>query len=705
MTVTSRRRGCLIPIRRSRFGRGDQAFVMPLVVPAALLLLLGASTLLSRTIRNYLASSRQTDAQLARDVAESGMNRVLSILNPLAKHSSDPYASFLLASRWVPDSGVTYTTGLRGNTTQIRSGWRLTTLSRPAVQELLNRCGLAATGQHPNQLPPNNEDGYRNILSGAIGPRNTTSDTQFRYLVTNYVPPDRAASDLAWPSECEDFTSLSGGSGQISVEGRVIRNGRVLSTYTLTRTIDVQGWPLPTLPASWLDGSYQAALPGPPVGLRIAGEASNLNRLAMRYFKNIMTDVAPCILGFCGQRVALPQCLNNCLPNGQPFQDLTISSVPLETRILPLADIIPANDGDLPRYPFKTDRPPAGLTPRQINESRTTYPYDANGALFPECRESNDTDSNRPGQFRPNEIDCWIDSIGIPRRVASLSYEANSGDPNNVLITVNLQAGQVFDVLSGSQYRVTNITGWPGISGNALTGTVTSVSGQSIVLQVAASGTPSPPSSPLPQANATISPAGQINLRVNTDRRPVNLIILGNVGTDTPTGYVSLKHNVQGNQNYSHALNTNGTRALWNRLRIFGAEGSSLACANNLSQTFYIQPDPGSAAGDASLGGTFLWLPRGRLVYGPLGAASGTYPEALLTVWWLCNLDIRGLNTGFSTSSTNAAGLMQLITPLFGNQDALSAVLTGGYINSTGVFIPDKRFPVYPSLMRIRSAY
>gem|GEM_PF-2726289 len=674
-------------------------------------MLLGASTLLNRTIRNYLSSTRQTDAQLARDAAESGMNRVLSILNPLAKHSTDPYASFLLASRWVPDSGVTYTTGLTGNTTQIRSGWRLTTLSRPAVQELLNRCGLAATGQHPNQLPPNNEDGYRNILSGAIGPRNTTLNTQFRYLVTNYVPPERPASDLPWPSECDDFTSLSGGSGQISVEGRVIRNGRVLSTYTLTRTIDVQGWPLPTLPASWLDGAFQAALPGPPVGLRIAGVATNLNRLAMRYFRNITDPNRPLgILGYDGQRVALPQCLNNCLPNGQPFQDQSITSVPLETRILPIADVIPANDGDLPRYPFNTDRPTAGVTPRQINERRNNYPYDANGALFPECRESNDTDSNRPGQFRPNEIDCWIESIGIPRRVASLSYEPISGDTNNVMITVNLQPGEVFHVLPGSEYSVTNIDGWNGPPPvTSLTGTVTSVSGQSIVLRVQSANIPSPPSSPLPQANARITPAETIRLTVNTDRRPVNLIIRGDVGDglDPLTGNVSLKHRVQG-QNYSHALNADGTatrRALWNRLRIFGRQGSSLACANNIEQTFFIQPDRVSErAGDASLGGMFLWLPRGRLVYGPQGAASGTYPEQLLTVWWLCNLDIRGLDTGFSISAI-PAGRMELITPLFGNQDALSGVLTGGYSNAKGVFIPDKRFPVYPSLMRIRSAY
>jgi hypothetical protein len=702
---------------------------MPLVIPAALLLLLGASTLLSRTIRNHMASTRQSDAQLARDAAESGMNRVLSALNPLAKFSSDPYVSFLLASRWVEGTGVTYTTGVTSSTDQPRSGWRLTSLSRANVQNLLRSCGLSVHGQHPDQLPPDDGVGYRNILSGAIGPRNVSTDIQLRYLVTHYVPPARVASNLAWPTECDEFTSLSGGSGQISVEGRVIRNGRVLSTYTLTRSIDVQGWPLPQLPASWLNNGAFPGLPGPPVGLRIAGVASSLNRLSMRYYRNIL-DEAHCILGFCGQRVGLPQCLNNCLPNGQLFQDPTVTSVPMETRIVPILDVIPQNDSDLPRYPFDTNQPPTGLIPAQINESRANYPYTPSGDLYPECRYSDLPNSNRPREFRPNEIDCWVASIGsvLDVRAATVVYQASP-----LQVTVTLPAGSRFDIQPGSSYMIKNVPGWTG--GNDITGVVTSASGSTFTL----TPTSAPPGSPTPDCAAAqaptsclVSPLPNLDLHVNTAPRPVNLIVLGNIGADpgnpnppittpggqVPTTYVTLKHAVGGTPlsaggPYSHANSTSGTRALWNRLRIFGRMGTSAECANNpLLQAFYIRPNPGSNPGDASLGGVFLWLPRGALVYGSPNLAAATYPDSLLSVWWTCRLDVRGITNGFSpTLSSPVAGtmntdrVMQFITPLFGNQDAVSSVLPGGFMTPSGAFTPDARFPVYPTLMRIRSAF
>ncbi len=684
---------------------------MPLVIPVALLLLLGASTLLSRTLRNYLASTKQTDAQLARDVAESGMNKVLSVLNPMAKHSTDPYVSFLLASRWVPGSGTTYTTGVASEV--VRSGWRLTTQPRTTVRELLNRCGLADRGQHPNQLPPINEDGYRNLLSGSIGPRNATSNIQLRYLVTNYVPPDRAASNVPWPSECDDFTTLSGGSGQISVEGRVIRNGQVLSTYTLTRSIDVQGWPLPTLPASWLDSSNESLL-GPPAGLRIAGTSTDLRNVEMRYFLNPSTDLSSCINGTCDYRVMLMQCLNFC-PNGQPYQPSNNAAFQLETRV-PIADIIPANDTDLPRYPFKTDLPPAGLIPLQINESRSNYPYVSTGRLYDECRESSQVDANYPRQVRPNEIDCWIESIGLPARISSLSYQALP----NPQITISLGNNERFDVRPGTAIILTNVAGWP--NGTRITGNVVSSTGQTIAFSptstslptsdltipfsvnanncslTTTSGTPIPP--------ACVFPSGPLRIRVNTQLKPVNLIIRGNVGTSEPSNFVSIKHNAQGNNDYSHDNSRISSRPLWNRLRIFGLQRTTTSCPNPISQTFYINPDPGSLLGDASLGGSFLWLPRGALVYGPPGASRGTYPQELLSVWWLCNLDISGLSTGFSNNNVSESRpYMSFVSPLFGNQDAVSALLTGGFMTTAGVFTTDERFPVYPALMRIRSAF
>lgn len=695
--------------------------MMPLVIPAALLLLLGASTLLSRTIRNYLASTKQSDAQLARDVAESGMNKVLSILNPMAKHSSDPYVSYLLASRWVPGSGTTYTTGVSGE--EVRSGWRLTSLPRASVRDLLSRCGLADRGQHPNQLPPINEDGYRNILSGSIGPANATTNIQLRYIVTNYVPPERVASQLPWPTECDDFTTLSGGSGQISVEGRVIRNGRILSTYTLTRSIDVQGWPLPILPAGWLDNSA-VALPGPPVSLRIAGTSTNLGDVEMRYYLNPSTDLSTCFNGSCEYRVSLMQCQGFC-PNGQPFRGSTTSALQLETRV-PISDVIPANDTDLPRYPFNTDLPPAGLTPLQINESRSNYPYNpTTNRLYDECRESSQADANYPRQFRPNEIDCWIESIGVPGKISNFSYQALPKPQ----ITVSLGSNERFDVRAGTAIVVTNVSGWP--NGNQIKGTVVSASGPTITF----TPTPEDKDPPLPSNDLTlpqsitagncslstsngsqtapppcIYPSGPLRIRVNTQFRPVNLIIRKDIGTLETNNFVSIKHKAQGDNDYVHDNSQLSVRPLWNRLRIFGGQRTAATCpapnAQPRPQTFHIDPNPGSLLGDASLGGAFLWLPRGSLVYGPPGASRGTYPQELLSVWWICNLDISGLTTGFSNNNlTSSRPFLRFVSPLLGNQDAVSSLLTGGYFTAAGVFTTDERFPVYPSLMRIRSAF
>jgi hypothetical protein len=665
---------------------GEQAFILPLIIPAALLLILGATTLMSRTTNSYVAASKRSDAQMAREAAESGMNRVLSALNPFSKHSTDPYLSFLLASRWVPDTGVAYTTGVTGSPT-VRAGWRLTTLGQATVRSLLNQCGFSNRGQHPNQVPPVNASGYRDVLSGAIGAQSAVTGNQLRYMVTDYVPPVRPASNLTWPTECDDFTTLSGGTAQISVEGRVIRNQRLVSRYTLTRSIDVQGWPLPNFPTSWL--TYKVF--GPPVGLRIAGTASNLNRLQLGYFASFATDIN--YSDFSG--LSMPQCFNNCAPKPLaelPYNPVDPGQAAMELRI-PAADAIPANEADLPRYPFNTDIPPSGITPRQINESRENYPYITPGstALASECRTSETSDLNRPREARPNEIDCWVESIGVPVTVASAGYVRSTN-----LVTITLAANARYDVNTGTRIKVTIQNGQ--LNGVRL-GTVTSTSGSStqtitftpdnaLTSDVNIYSTPS----------AVISPATPIALRVNTEARPVNLIIRGNVGTATPSEYVSIKHRVSESPaiNYVHNITAVNVRSAWNRLRILGRRGTTGTCSSNLAQTFFINPDPVVTANgeEASLAGAVLWLPRGALVYGNTTLA---YPQQLLSVWWICNIDISGLPSSRSR--------MVLINPIGGIHDAVASVFPGGFVSAAGVFTPDLRFPVYPSLQRIRSVF
>jgi len=658
-------------LRETQAARGEQAFALPLVIPAALLLILGAITLMSRTTSSYLAITKQSDAQAARQAAESGMNRVLSALNPMAKFSTDPYLSFLLASRWESGSdakGTRYFVDVTGESVP-RTGWRLTTLSRAQVQGLLNQCGLSIRGQHANSLPPANETGYQDILSGGIGPQGASTKTQLRYRVTDYVAPMLSPSDLAWPSECEDFTTLSGGSAQISVEGRVIRNGRLVSRYTLTRTIDVQGWPLPNLPASWMErGIY----PGPPFGLRIGGRATNLRAvpgvISTGFFDNFQTSTAVTD----ASPLFRPQC-RDCTAGAPSTGLLTFS---------PSTDIVPAGDVDLPRYPFTTSAPPSGLTPKQLNDSNPNYPYVSTGSatLVDECRRS---ESVNPG--RPNEIDCWIQSVGIPANVAGIGYTKLGN-----VATITLDTIARYDVLPGNKIKVDIQNGQ--LKDFPLVGTVTGVSSSTPVqISFNPEAQPADNVNSYASPNATVSPADPITITVNTQARPVNLILLGDVGTSGSR--VSIKSKVTDSRNFVHGLSAN-LRSSWNRLRLFGLMANGSACGSpSPSQLVYIRPSLVATADgeDASLAGTFVWLPRGELHYGNAGETS---PTQLLSVWWVCNLSVANLTRP-----------MMLISPLNGNHDAVGGLLTGGYYSAAGIFNPDLRFPVYPSLQRIRSAF
>ena len=686
----------------------ENAFALPLIIPAALLLILGAVTLMSRTTTSYLATTKQSDGQAARQAAESGMNRVLGALNPYTKLSTDPYLSFLLASRWVPNTGVTYVRDVPGDTQELKAGWRLTTMGRTDVQALLRQCGLSARGQHPSQLPPTDKQGYIDILSGALGPQGTGTKTQLRYRVTDYVAPTRPASTAAWPTECEEFTTLAGGSAQISVEGRVIRDGRLVARYTLTRSFDVQGWPLLNLPVTWLT-SNPGRNPGPPTGLRIggvrAGWGSNVNGVLTSNFKyktfvrpydsdsfETATDVKTVETG-------LPQCNQG----GCPF---IADDFPVEFKVA-IAEIIPAGDADLPPYPFETDaslRPP-GVTPFTIRASDSDYPYiaannsnlDTNGdGLADECRFSETVNSKRPKEIRPNEIDCWIQDVfrldssnqGVSIGRASYDLASNTATlqfssgrspfKEGDKINVDIKSGNHKN-LNGTDLTVTAVPRLDQIQFKPVT---------ALDADLSDAATP----------NSTATSASPITLTVNTQSRPVNLIVLGNVGTSSDS--VSIKHKVRDSPtqiNFVHAISsTFNVRSNWNRLRLFGLRSTGAACAAN--QTFFIRPDVTASPNisdalngqESSLAGSFVWLPQGALVYGD---ASSVLPTRLLSVWWVCNLTIGNPNSG-----------MMLVSPLAGNPDAVEAFLPGGYF-SGGLFTPDVRFPTYPSLQRIRSAF
>lgn len=400
---------------------------MPLLLPVAVLLILGAVTLASRTTNSWMVATRQSDAMAARQAAESGMNRVVSALNPYAKYGDSTYISYLLISRWQP--GVN---GAAGTWQLIANG-----TTSAGMQTLLRTCGLSARGFYPTQLPPSS---YANLLSGTIGITGTT--TKLRYRIVNFVPPERPTDPSSmpqWPSQCNVFTSLAGGSAQITVEGTVERpmsgssGDVVVARYLLTRNLDVQGWPFPDLDAEWFDGRR---FPGPPVSLRIGNQGTGLGLLTSAVYKDsfateaLATDVNNTMGDF------RPQCgLGKC--DSAPTNGLT--------------EIIPAGDKDLPRYyPFPGQNPPSGVNPLAIDENTSdldNFPY-TNPGNNPRLQDGCIT-STEP--TRPNEIDCWIASIapGVNLTVntsvspVNLVIRGNVGGPDDAKPGLNAPAAQL----------------------------------------------------------------------------------------------------------------------------------------------------------------------------------------------------------------------------------------------------------------------
>ncbi|MFM7237559.1 MAG: hypothetical protein ACKOYK_12495, partial [Cyanobium sp.] len=137
---------------------------MPLVFPVVLLLIRGAVTLASRSTNSYLMATKQSDAQAARQAAESGMSRVLIALNPSAKGANDPYFGFLLAAGW--DA----------------------TANRWVVAAPPPNCRLSVRGSFSSQKAGNPTDVLRLLGVGEkIG--TPANNTEMRYRIVGYNPP------------------------------------------------------------------------------------------------------------------------------------------------------------------------------------------------------------------------------------------------------------------------------------------------------------------------------------------------------------------------------------------------------------------------------------------------------------------------------------------------------------------------------------
>lgn len=576
---------------------------MPLVFPVLLLLILGAVTLASRSTSSYLAASKQSDAQAARQAAESGMNRVLRALNPYGKNAGDPYLSFLLLSNW----------------DQTTKNWPLSQLGQAAIESRLERCRISTRGMRESQVLPSNSQPYDRLVSDVIGTTGNGRRT-LRYTIVDYVPPQSAAT---LPSQCSDFSTLTGGSAQITIEGTVDINGKQLASQRLTRTIDVDPVPFPDLPDNM-------PVPGSPIGLRITNAGVGLGDMRSMVYANFAEDTNAQQLGNSFGNLR-PQCLN-CSP--ALLNGVTTTPPPDDAR-------------ELPPPPIDANRKPLVLS-GFLNQSPKPLTLSSNPLAVTKIDATsvaNKVDFNCEFTQNNTEISCYIDDITV-------------GPPSSLVSPYQPPVGRL--QIDTSQYPVTlyingDVGGAPGNSGVPIEPTG------------APQVPPAPPGSPLDDGRVAIEHC---------------------VKTCSTTPVF-----------YDH--NNLSLRPSWGRLRLIG----SFQNPQNSPQLFYIAAKSPIVPPITSLHGAFVWLPKGKLF---LGNPTYTYdslnltwlrtaetaPSPILAAWWLQNLDFTYLN-----------GAMDFIMPLYGNPEAMSAILPGGYFNLAGQFTQDSRFPVYPVLPRIRSSF
>ncbi|MEB3243136.1 MAG: hypothetical protein VKO44_05815 [Cyanobacteriota bacterium] len=382
---------------------------MPLVLPVLVLLLLGGVTLANRSMNSYLMAAKQSDAQGARQAAEGGLSRVLSALNPYGKGASDPYLSYLLGTRW-----------------EAGSGWRLASEESSAVREILRTCRISEQGLR-GQRPPS-PSVVSSLLRGAVGPTDSGGSV-LRYEVLDYEPPEppsQSSDNRDLPSDCADFTSVSGGTARITVRGWVERGGRQMGSFTLTRTLEVGSSPLaPLAPSWWLEN-----LPGYPIALRIGGTGTGVEQLRSKVYVDPDPDRSDADV----QEVDLsstdpPKTLVDAIGKLRPLCESCSAAADVDE--LPPLPSGSAPNPDLPLYPFDTDSPP--ITPVSIpasgpGASPVELPYTSGGEIDASrgCVRSEDSLPSRPG-----EVDCWISGVA-----AGVTLHVNTTlRPVNLIIT------------------------------------------------------------------------------------------------------------------------------------------------------------------------------------------------------------------------------------------------------------------------------
>jgi hypothetical protein len=176
---------------------GRQAGLISSSLGLALLVLAGSAAVIAGGLNLQSASSRGSDAEQAREAAEEGFNRIIDLLN-------DPGNSYLLVTKWANWSSNPVTL-------LERQTCKITSSSAGATS-------VASIIQTPTPLP-------------SVG-----NGRELRYTLESYTPP---AHPGAAPTTCPKFGNLAGGTASLRVLGEVLRNGTVIASSLIERSVVV----------------------------------------------------------------------------------------------------------------------------------------------------------------------------------------------------------------------------------------------------------------------------------------------------------------------------------------------------------------------------------------------------------------------------------------------------------------------------------
>lgn len=193
--------------RLLRSGRQDAGFALWMALASALLLMVGAAIVSTRSLSAWLNRTSEAQLATARDAAESGFAELVGQLN-------QPQNSFLLVTKFANWQTVTY--------------------------DDLNKCGIG--------VPDAASVTANTVKMAAAGTQFAVADSnnRLKYSLQAFTPPLLAGTTSQAAGPCKDsvvakFGNLAGGSAILTVQGQAFHaDGSVAATHVLRRSVTVE---------------------------------------------------------------------------------------------------------------------------------------------------------------------------------------------------------------------------------------------------------------------------------------------------------------------------------------------------------------------------------------------------------------------------------------------------------------------------------